>query len=90
MRRRPRSAGAGWRRSASTSSAFNTIESSDDLEDLRLALGIEQWNVFGISYGTDHALTYMRLHPKGIRAVGIDGIFPPSLAGGVSAWTSAG
>jgi pimeloyl-ACP methyl ester carboxylesterase len=71
-------------------SAFNTIESSDDLEDLRLALGIAQWNVFGISYGTDHALTYMRLHPKGIRAVGIDGIFPPPLAGGVSAWTSAG
>jgi pimeloyl-ACP methyl ester carboxylesterase len=71
-------------------SAFNTIESSDDLEDLRLALGIRQWNVFGISYGTDHALTYMRLHPQGIRAVGIDGIFPPALAGGVSAWTSAG
>jgi pimeloyl-ACP methyl ester carboxylesterase len=71
-------------------SAYNTIESSDDVEDLRLTLGIEQWNVFGISYGTDHALTYMRLHPKGIRAVGIDGIFPPPLAGGVSAWTSAG
>jgi len=71
-------------------SAYNTIESSHDLEDLRLALGIAQWNVYGISYGTDHVLTYMRLHPEGIRSVGIDGIFPPSLAGGVSAWTSAG
>jgi pimeloyl-ACP methyl ester carboxylesterase len=70
--------------------AYNTLESSDDLEDLRLALGIQQWNVFGISYGTDHALTYMRLHPRGIRSVGIDGIFPPPLAGGVSAWTAAG
>ncbi len=70
--------------------AYNTIESSADLEDLRAALGIKLWNVFGISYGTDHALTYMRLHPEGIRSVGIDGIFPPSLAGGVSAWTSAG
>src|SRR4051794_12454505 len=29
-------------------SAYNTIESSDDVEDLRLALGIEQWNLFGI------------------------------------------
>ena len=70
--------------------AYNTLESSADLEDLRRALGILQWNVYGISYGTDHALTYMRLYPEGIRAVGIDGIFPPPLAGGVAAWTSAG
>lgn len=70
--------------------AYNTIESSADLENLRAALGIAKWNVFGISYGTDHALTYMRLHPEGIRAVGIDGIFPPSIAGGVAAWQSAG
>jgi len=71
-------------------SAYNTIESANDLADLRIALGIDEWNVFGISYGTDHALTYMRMHPQGIRSVGIDGIFPPPLVGGVSAWTSAG
>lgn len=70
--------------------AFNTLESADDLEDLRLALGIPQWNLFAISYGTDLALTYMRRHPDGIRAVGLDGVFPPPLAGGVAAWTSAG
>ena len=70
--------------------AYNTLESSDDLEDLRLALGIPQWNVYRISYGTDHVLTYMRLHPRGIRSVGIDGVFAPPLAGGVSAWTAAG
>lgn len=69
--------------------AYNTLESSADLEDLRLALGIAKWNLFGISYGTDHVLTYMRLYPQGIRAVGIDGIFPPHLAGGVATWTSA-
>ena len=66
--------------------AYNTIESSADLEDLRAALGIAKWNVFAISYGTDYALTYMRLHPEGIRSVGIDGIFPPPIAGGVSTW----
>ena len=70
--------------------SYNTIESSADLEDLRAALGIAQWNVFGISYGTDYALNYMRLHPEGIRSVGIDGIFPPPIAGGVSTWQSAG
>ncbi len=69
--------------------AYNTIESSADLEDLRAALGIAQWNVFGISYGTLYALTYMRLYPAGIRSVGIDGVLPPPLAGGVSDWQSA-
>lgn len=69
--------------------AFNTLESADDLNDLRLALGIRKWNVFGISYGTDLALNYMRMYPEGIRSVGIDGVFPPPLSGGVAAWTSA-
>ncbi|MBV8117821.1 MAG: alpha/beta hydrolase [Candidatus Eremiobacteraeota bacterium] len=70
--------------------AYNTLESADDLEDLRVALHVAKWNVYGISYGTDLALTYLRRHPGGIRSVAIDGVFPPSLAGGASAWTSAG
>ena len=70
--------------------AYNTLESAADLEDLRVALHIAKWNVYGISYGTDLALTYLREHPGGIRSVAIDGVFPPSLAGGVAAWTSAG
>ena len=70
--------------------AYNTLESADDIESLRLALHIAKWNVYGISYGTDLALTYMRQHPDGIRSVAIDGVFPPSVAGGVAAWTSAG
>ncbi|HEY1977362.1 MAG TPA: alpha/beta hydrolase [Candidatus Baltobacteraceae bacterium] len=69
--------------------AYNTLESSDDMEALRIALHVAKWNVYGISYGTDLALNYMRMHPGGIRAVGIDGIFPPSLAGGVASWPSA-
>jgi pimeloyl-ACP methyl ester carboxylesterase len=70
--------------------AYNTLESAGDLEDLRVALQIPKWNVYGISYGTDLALTYLREHPGGIRSVAIDGVFPPSLAGGGAAWTSAG
>jgi len=71
-------------------SAYNSLESADDVEGLRLALGIAKWNVYGISYGTDLALNYMREHPQGIRSVGIDGVFPPPIAGGVASWTSAG
>jgi pimeloyl-ACP methyl ester carboxylesterase len=70
-------------------SAYNTLESSDDLEALRVALHIAKWNIYGISYGTDLALTYMRMHPRGIRAAGIDGVFPPQLGGGVASWASA-
>ncbi|MFJ9536565.1 alpha/beta fold hydrolase [Streptomyces sp. NPDC101225] len=79
-------------RSASTGAdlgAYNTTESAADYADLRKALGIKQWNVFGISYGTDLALTYLRLHPQGIRSVGIDGVLPPSLAGGAVTWRAA-
>jgi pimeloyl-ACP methyl ester carboxylesterase len=71
-------------------SAYDTLQSANDLEALRSALHLEKWNVYGISYGTDLALTYMKEHPNGIRSVGIDGVFPPQLAGGVAAWTSAG
>ncbi|WP_338931257.1 alpha/beta fold hydrolase [Streptomyces netropsis] len=70
-------------------SAYNDIESAADYADLRTALGIKQWNLFGISYGTHLALVYMRLHPEGLRSVGIDGILPPSRAGSALAWSSA-
>ncbi len=70
-------------------SAYNSTESAADYAALRVALGIKQWNVFGISYGTDLALMYMRNHPQGIRSVGIDGILPPSLAGPSLTWSSA-
>jgi pimeloyl-ACP methyl ester carboxylesterase len=70
-------------------SAYNDIESAADYEDLRTALGIKQWNLFAISYGTHLALVYMRLHPDGLRSVGLDGILPPSKGGSALTWSSA-
>ncbi|MFE0044386.1 alpha/beta fold hydrolase [Streptomyces albireticuli] len=70
-------------------SAYNDIESAADYADLRTALGVKRWNLFGISYGTHLALVSMRLHPEGLRSVGIDGILPPSRAGSALAWSSA-
>jgi pimeloyl-ACP methyl ester carboxylesterase len=70
--------------------AYNSLESADDIEALRVALHVAKWNVYGISYGTDLALTYVKLHPNGVRSFAIDGVFPPQLAGGVASWTSAG
>ncbi|WP_284581804.1 alpha/beta hydrolase [Streptomyces sp. 2P-4] len=69
--------------------AYNDTESAADYEDLRAALGLKQWNLYGISYGTHLALVYMRLHPGGLRSVALDGILPPSIAGSAATWSSA-
>jgi pimeloyl-ACP methyl ester carboxylesterase len=69
--------------------AYNTTENAADLADLRTALGINQWNVYGASYGTDLALTYMRDHPEGIRTVTIDGVAPPDAVSLGGSWMSA-
>ncbi len=58
-------------------SAYNSAESAADLNDLRVALGYEQWNLYGISYGTRLALTVMRDFPQGVRSVILDSSYPP-------------
>ncbi|HJW82980.1 MAG TPA: alpha/beta hydrolase, partial [Anaerolineae bacterium] len=55
---------------------FNSAENAADLNDLRLALGHDQVNLYGISYGTRLALTAMRDFPQGIRSVVIDSVVP--------------
>jgi pimeloyl-ACP methyl ester carboxylesterase len=52
----------------------------DDLDELRQALGYEQINLYGTSYGTRVAQVYMRRHPSSLRTVSLKGIVPPSLA----------
>jgi pimeloyl-ACP methyl ester carboxylesterase len=56
--------------------AFNTIESADDVADLRAALHIPQWDLWGVSYGTTLALEVLRAHPTGLRAVVLDSPVP--------------
>ncbi|MEV7526626.1 alpha/beta fold hydrolase [Streptomyces sp. NPDC091371] len=57
-------------------SAYNSTENAADFADLRTALGLKQWNVYGHSYGSNLALTYLRLHPQEIRAVALDSAAP--------------
>jgi pimeloyl-ACP methyl ester carboxylesterase len=59
--------------------AYSSAESAADLADLRQALGIEAWNLYGASYGTRLALTAMRDHPEGIRSVILDAAYPPQV-----------
>ena len=56
--------------------AYTSAENAADLNDLRLALGYEEWNLYGVSYGTKLALTTMRDFPDGIRSVVLDSTYP--------------
>jgi pimeloyl-ACP methyl ester carboxylesterase len=57
-------------------SAYNSAESAADVADLRRVLGYDEWNLYGISYGTKLALTTARDHPKGIRSIVLDSVYP--------------
>jgi len=57
--------------------AYTTRANVEDAEDLRLALGVRQWNLYGISYGTLVALDYLRRYPGSVRAAILDSVYPP-------------
>jgi pimeloyl-ACP methyl ester carboxylesterase len=58
---------------------FNSAQSAADLDDLRQALGYEQWDVLGISYGARVALTLLRDYPLGVRSLVLDSVYPPEV-----------
>ncbi len=55
---------------------YTTSIAIEDLESVRQALGIEQWNIYGGSYGTRKGLTYIKLYPDSIRTAILDGVMP--------------
>jgi pimeloyl-ACP methyl ester carboxylesterase len=55
---------------------YTTDIAMDDLDDVRAALGYEQINVYGGSYGTRAALVYLRQHPKHVRTAILHGVAP--------------
>ncbi len=66
--------------------AYNSAENAADVADLRVALGYDEWNLYGVSYGTRLALTVMRDDPDGVRSVVIDSVYPPE----VNSWEEYG
>ncbi len=58
---------------------YTTSVAVQDLDRVRAALGIEQWNVYGVSYGTRVAQHYLRRFPQRVRALVLDGVVPPPL-----------
>jgi pimeloyl-ACP methyl ester carboxylesterase len=57
--------------------AYNSIEDAADVADIRRALGIESWNLIGVSYGSRLALTVLRYQPEGVRSAVIHSVDPP-------------
>jgi pimeloyl-ACP methyl ester carboxylesterase len=57
-------------------SAFDSLENAADVEALRVALGYDQIDLYGVSYGSLLALHVMREHPQGVRSVILDAVVP--------------
>ena len=51
---------------------FDSTANAADVDRLRAALGYEQWDLLGVSYGTRLAQTVMRDYPEGVRRVVLD------------------
>jgi pimeloyl-ACP methyl ester carboxylesterase len=66
--------------------AYNTIENARDVRALRVALGYENWNIWGISYGTLLGQAYIKEDPDGILAAALDSIVPLDTRGNPDAW----
>lgn len=59
---------------------YTNWQNALDVRDIRRALGYEQWNLFGVSYGTELAQGVMQVDPQGTRAVILDSVVPQGLA----------
>lgn len=62
-----------------TLSAYTSAANARDVDDLRRALGYDQVNLFGVSYGSRLALTVMRDAPEGVRSVILGATYPPDV-----------
>src|SRR6185436_7228394 len=55
---------------------YSTCTAMDDLDEVRAALGYEEIDLYGGSYGTRAALVYMRQHPRTVRCAILEGVAP--------------
>lgn len=55
---------------------YTTSVAVRDLEQVRKALGVDRWHLFGVSYGTRVAQHYLRRHPQAIRTAVLDSVVP--------------
>jgi pimeloyl-ACP methyl ester carboxylesterase len=56
---------------------YTTEIAMTDLDEVRAALGYETINLYGASYGTRAALTYLRMFPERVRTITLDAVVDP-------------
>ncbi|MEM9053727.1 MAG: alpha/beta hydrolase, partial [Pseudomonadota bacterium] len=56
--------------------AYSTWQNAMDVRDIRIALGYEQWTLFGVSYGTELGQAVIEVDEAGIRAAILDSVVP--------------
>ena len=59
---------------------YTTSVFAQDLDEVRAALGYAKVDLYGVSYGTRAAQTYLRLYPDRVRGVILDGVVPQTQA----------
>lgn len=57
---------------------YTSTEIVSDLEGVRSALGYEQFNLLGVSYGSRIALEYLRRYPQQVRTAALRGVSSPA------------
>lgn len=60
-------------------SAYNSLENAADVEGIRQALGYDDFNFYGVSYGTLLGLHLMRDFPDHLRSVILDSVVPTNI-----------
>jgi len=58
---------------------YSTQTATDDLDEVRGALGYERINLYGGSYGSTAALSYLRQYPQRVRTATVLGVAPPDM-----------
>lgn len=66
-----------WRSQGVDLTAFTTAQSAHDVDLLRLALGVPQISLWGMSYGTHLAMAVLRVHPNHVARVVLMGTEGP-------------
>jgi len=59
---------------------YTTTSAMGDYNQVREAMGYEQINLMGVSYGTRAAQVYLRLFPETVRTMTLDSVVPMQLA----------
>ena len=58
---------------------YTTTDAVEDLEAVRAAIGADEIDLVGVSYGTRVAQQYAKRHPEHTRAIVLDGVVPNTL-----------